>query len=140
MAQKKTIERKIEVEVLETERFLLRDGQKDVIRAALAAAADLQASGVRLDELTADDVEIEIGYDASFMRDNFALRVPVEAGREPVISWQTVVAAASRGETREELLGTVTLEQLHNLRSKVNERISEVENRLRDESDHLPRF
>lgn len=117
MAEKKTIRREIEVEVLETGNYLLRDGQKDVIRAALAAAAELQASGVRLDRVVSEDIEISMGYDTGHLRDNFALRVPAESQR-PLRRAPNYIP------------NNLTLEQLFALRDAVFARIEESEQRL----------
>lgn len=117
MAERKTIKREVEVEALETGRYLAVGGVESVVRAALHAAAELQAAGVRLDLMSNADIEIVTRYDPTYMRDSLALRAPAESQR-------------SLRRTPDCVPNNLTLEQLFALRDAVFARIEESEQRL----------
>lgn len=116
------------------------DSAIENVHVGLALACELQEAGIPLTPTTIAEMAVRIEYDPKQLYNLARAQVEIKDRPQDIVSWQTVVAAAKQGETREALLGTVSLEQLHKLRSKVNERINEVEKRLRDESDYLPEF
>ena len=133
MAEKKTI---IETCAYRTH-GPLGDARKNV-ETGLRLAMELQDAGVKLTPQRLETLTMRSEYDPSSLRDEVRIQVPAADEPQTLVSWQTMVAAASREAAFDEFLGNASLEQLHKLRSKVGKRIYEAEKRLRDTLDETP--
>lgn len=129
--------------VIETSGRRIRGGADiaiENVHVGLALACELQEAGIPLTPTTIAEMAVRIEYDPKQLYNLARAQVEIKDRPQDIVSWRTVAAAAAQRGGREALPDNLTLEQLHEFRSEVNERINKAEKRIASESDDLGAF